>query len=327
MARNSSQDAGETGGSGRLFARLKAGLSRTRESVVGRIAGLVGGRALDEATLEEIETVLLTADVGIEATERLMERLRAAVRSGGSRVDALAVLSEAIRELLAGVEAPLALGDSKPAVILMVGVNGAGKTTTIGKLAAQLRAQRKEVLLAAGDTFRAAAIEQLQVWGERAQVPVIAHKQGGDSAAVVHDALEAARARGADVVIADTSGRLHTDAGLMDELAKVKRIVQRFDPAAPQETLLVLDAGNGQNALAQAERFHQAVGITGLVLTKLDGTARGGILLAIATRLGLPVKYVGVGEGIDDLRPFVAAQFADALLNRTETAGHGDPVQ
>ena len=327
MVRNSSKDAGDAGSSGGLFSRLKAGLSRTRQSVVGRIAGLVRGRVLDEETLEEIETVLLSADVGIEATTALLDRLRAAVKKQGPEVDALQVLGDAIRDLLADVEHPLDLGDAKPAVILMVGVNGAGKTTTIGKLAAQLSGQGKSVLLAAGDTFRAAAIEQLQAWGERARVPVVAHRQGGDSAAVIHDALEAARARDVDVVIADTSGRLHTDAGLMEELAKVKRIIRRFDPAAPQETLLVLDAGNGQNALAQAQRFNEAVGVSGLVLTKLDGTAKGGILLAIASRLALPVKYVGVGEGIEDLRPFIAADFAEALLSRTDTAGRGDPVQ
>jgi fused signal recognition particle receptor len=327
MARNSSKDTGDAGSSGGLFSRLKAGLSRTRQSVVGRIAGLVRGRVLDEETLEEIETVLLSADVGIEATTALLDRLRAAVKKQGPEVDALQVLGDAIRDLLADVEHPLDLGDAKPAVILMVGVNGAGKTTTIGKLAAQLSGQGKSVLLAAGDTFRAAAIEQLQAWGERARVPVVAHRQGGDSAAVIHDALEAARARDVDVVIADTSGRLHTDAGLMEELAKVKRIIRRFDPAAPQETLLVLDAGNGQNALAQAQRFNEAVGVSGLVLTKLDGTAKGGILLAIASRLALPVKYVGVGEGIEDLRPFIAADFAEALLSRTDTAGRGDPVQ
>ncbi len=327
MARKSQQNSGATGGSGGLFARLKAGLARSRDSVVGRIASLVGNRVLDEEMLEEIETVLLTADVGIEATEKLMAQLRAAVNKRGPQVDALEVLEEAVTAMLGAVEQPFELSGAKPAVILMVGVNGAGKTTTIGKLASQITAQGRQVLLAAGDTYRAAAIEQLQVWGDRSGVPVIAHQQGGDSAAVIHDALEAARARGVDVVIADTSGRLHTDVGLMEELAKVKRVIQRFDSDAPHETLLVLDAGNGQNALAQAQRFHEAVGVTGLVLTKLDGTARGGILLAIAARLGLPVKFIGIGEGVDDLRPFVAAEFAAALLNRTDGDGGVDSVQ
>jgi fused signal recognition particle receptor len=220
--------------------------------------------------------------------------------------------------LLAPCEAPTVAPTARPHVILMVGVNGAGKTTTIGKLARRYQADGKQVVLAAGDTFRAAAVEQLKVWGERLGVPVIAQGTGADPAAVIYDALLAARSRGADVVIADTSGRLHTQAGLMDELRKIRRVMGKFDPSAPHETLLVLDAGNGQNALIQARQFNQAIGVSGLVLSKLDGTAKGGVVLAIASQLGLPIRYLGLGETADDLRPFVAADFVDALLSRDD---------
>jgi fused signal recognition particle receptor len=222
--------------------------------------------------------------------------------------------------LLAPCEVPAPAFTAKPHVILMAGVNGAGKTTTIGKLARRLTDDGKQVVLAAGDTFRAAAVEQLKVWGERLGVPVISQQPGADPAAVIFDALQAAKNRGADVVIADTSGRLHTQAGLMDELRKIRRVMGRFDPTAPHETLLVLDAGNGQNALIQARQFNEAIGVTGLVLTKLDGTAKGGVVLAIASQLRLPIRYLGVGEKADDLRPFVAREFVEALLSRDETA-------
>ena len=306
-----------------LFARLRQGLARTRERLGGGIADLLlGRRAIDALTVEEIETLLLSADAGVEATATLVDDLNARLArhelADGAAV--LAALKERMVTLLAPCEAPPPAFTSKPHVILMVGVNGAGKTTTIGKLARRLTDDGKQVVLAAGDTFRAAAVEQLKVWGERLGVPVIAQQPGADPAAVIFDALQAAKNRGADVVIADTSGRLHTQAGLMDELRKIRRVMGRFDPTAPHETLLVLDAGNGQNALIQARQFNEAIGVTGLVLTKLDGTAKGGVVLAIASQLRLPIRYLGVGEKADDLRPFVAREFVEALLSRDETA-------
>ncbi|MDD3652270.1 MAG: signal recognition particle-docking protein FtsY [Immundisolibacter sp.] len=306
-----------------LFARLRQGLARTRERLGGGIADLLlGRRAIDALTVEEIETLLLSADAGVEATATLVDDLNARL-ARHELADGAAVL-EALKErmvaLLAPCEVPAPAFTAKPHVILMVGVNGAGKTTTIGKLARRLTDDGKQVVLAAGDTFRAAAVEQLKVWGERLGVPVIAQQPGADPAAVIFDALQAAKTRGADVVIADTSGRLHTQAGLMDELRKIRRVMGRFDPSAPHETLLVLDAGNGQNALIQARQFNQAIGVTGLVLTKLDGTAKGGVVLAIASQLRLPIRYLGVGEKADDLRPFVAREFVEALLSRDETA-------
>ena len=306
-----------------LFARLRQGLARTRERLGGGIADLLlGRRAIDALTVEEIETLLLSADAGVEATATLVDDLNARLArhelADGAAV--LAALKERMVTLLAPCEAPAPAFTAKPHVILMVGVNGAGKTTTIGKLARRLTDDGKQVVLAAGDTFRAAAVEQLKVWGERLGVPVIAQQPGADPAAVIFDALQAAKNRGADVVIADTSGRLHTQAGLMDELRKIRRVMGRFDPSAPHETLLVLDAGNGQNALIQARQFNEAIGVTGLVLTKLDGTAKGGVVLAIASQLRLPIRYLGVGEKADDLRPFVAREFVEALLSRDETA-------
>lgn len=309
-----------------LFARLRQGLARTRERLGGGIADLLlGRRSIDTLTVEEIETLLLGADAGVEATTALVDDLNARLArhelADGAAV--LAALKERMVALLAPCEVPAPAFSAKPHVILMAGVNGAGKTTTIGKLSQRLKGEGRQVVLAAGDTFRAAAVEQLKVWGERLGVPVIAQQPGADPAAVIFDALQAAKTRGADVVIADTSGRLHTQAGLMDELRKIRRIMGRFDAAAPHETLLVLDAGNGQNALIQARQFNEAIGVTGLVLTKLDGTAKGGVVLAIASQLGLPIRYIGVGEKADDLRPFVAREFVEALLSRDETDDAG----
>ena len=256
------------------------------------------------------------ADVGVEATDWLVERMRKRAAGREHANDTvLQLLESTVAELLTPLEQPLAIAAKPgPFVILVVGVNGTGKTTTIGKLAHRLHGEGYSVLLAAGDTFRAAAVEQLEVWGERSDSPVIAQAAGADPAAVIHDALTAAKARGIDVVLADTAGRLHTSAGLMDELEKIKRVVNRFDPAAPQEVLLVLDASQGQNALVQATQFDERLNVTGLVVTKLDGTAKGGILLAIAQRLGLPIRYVAIGEGIEDFDLFRARDFARALV-------------
>ncbi len=300
-----------------LFARLKQGLARTREVLNTDIRDLVGSRKIDDDLLEEIETQLLTADVGVDATTQIIGDLtrRVSRKQLGDADALLAALREDMASLLRPVAQPLAIPDDvRPYVILVVGVNGAGKTTTIGKLAKRLQAQGASVMLAAGDTFRAAAVEQLQVWGERNHIPVIAQHSGADSASVIFDAVNAAKARGVDVVIADTAGRLHTQGNLMEELKKVRRVITKVKPSAPHEVMLVLDAGIGQNAINQAEQFHNAVGLTGLVLTKLDGTAKGGIIFAIAKRLGVPIRFIGVGEGIDDLRVFDADEFVDALL-------------
>jgi fused signal recognition particle receptor len=303
------QDAVEGG----FFAKLKARLNRGTAWLKTEILS-VGSRPLDESTVDELETRLLTADVGVDATTWLLAEMRAASKRNPD-TPAVDLLRATARDLLATVEAPLAIDRKhRPFVILAVGVNGTGKTTTVGKLAHRLRAKGLSVLLAAADTFRAAAVEQLQEWGERAKVPVVAQAPGADPAAVVHDALAAARARGIDVVLADTAGRLHTAAGLMDELDKVKRVIQRFDATAPHETLLVLDASQGQNALAQALKFHERLKLTGLAITKLDGTAKGGILFAIARALKLPIRLVGIGEGVADLDDFRAAEFMRALL-------------
>jgi fused signal recognition particle receptor len=303
------------------LSRLKQGLSRTREVLTTDLSDLLQvNKAIDDELLEEIETLLLTADVGVEATQTLMSDLTQRVNK--KQLNDSQALFEALREnmqaILQPVEQPLILPDksTKPFVILMVGVNGAGKTTTIGKLAKRFQAQGRSVILAAGDTFRAAAVEQLKVWGERNEVPVIAQHDRADSASVIFDALQAATARGIDVLIADTAGRLHTQGNLMQELEKVQRVMKKLDNTAPHEALLVIDAGIGQNAIVQAEQFHQAVGLTGLTLTKLDGTAKGGIVFAVAKRLGLPIRFIGVGEKIDDLRPFEAESFVEALLSR-----------
>ncbi len=302
-----------------LFGRLKNRLQKTRRNLLGGLADLVlGQRAIDDDLLEELETRLLLADVGVEATSAIIGNLTQRVSRRELR-DAEALLG-ALRAqmvaLLKPVNKPLAIGAARPFVILMVGVNGVGKTTSIGKLAKRLQGEGHSLLLAAGDTFRAAAVEQLQVWGERNQLAVIAQQHGADSAAVIYDAIQAARARGVDVVIADTAGRLHTQANLMEELRKIKRVIAKQDATAPHEIMLVVDATTGQNALNQAQQFHQAVGLTGITLTKLDGTAKGGIVFAIAQRLSVPIRFIGVGESLDDLRPFVAEEFVDALLSQ-----------
>jgi fused signal recognition particle receptor len=296
-----------------FFAKLKERLNRGTTWLASDLLG-IGQKPLDEATIEELESRLLTADVGVDATTWLIDEMRKS-RKRSSALSTAESLSETALGLMSTVEAPLEVATAhRPFVILVLGVNGTGKTTTVGKLAHRLKAAGSTVLLAAADTFRAAAVEQLQEWGKRSDVPVIAQAPGADPAAVVHDALLAARARDIDVVLADTAGRLHTAAGLMDELEKIKRIVKRFDPSAPHETLLVLDASQGQNALAQALKFHERLGVTGLAITKLDGTAKGGILLAIARKLRVPIRFVGLGEGIDDLEVFRAPEFVRALI-------------
>ncbi|WP_295516768.1 signal recognition particle-docking protein FtsY [uncultured Pseudomonas sp.] len=301
-----------------FFARLRQGLSKTSASLGEGMASLfLGKKAIDDDLLEELETRLLTADVGVEATGVIMRNLTQKVaRKQLADSEALyQALQQELTEMLLPVERPLVIDTShKPYVILVVGVNGAGKTTTIGKLAKRLQNEGKKVMLAAGDTFRAAAVEQLQVWGERNRIPVIAQHTGADSASVIFDAVQAAKARGIDVLIADTAGRLHTKDNLMEELRKVRRVIGKLDEAAPHETLLVLDAGTGQNALNQAKQFHNAVPLTGLALTKLDGTAKGGVIFALAKQSALPIRYVGVGESIDDLRPFEARPFVQALF-------------
>ncbi|HYQ39150.1 MAG TPA: signal recognition particle-docking protein FtsY [Pseudomonas sp.] len=307
-----------------FFARLRAGLAKTSASIGEGMASLfLGKKAIDDDLLDELETRLLTADVGVEATTAIMQNLTKRVsRKELADSDALyQALQEELTAILRPVEQPLAIEvGRKPYVILVVGVNGAGKTTTIGKLAKKLQDEGKKVMLAAGDTFRAAAVEQLQVWGERNKIPVIAQHTGADSASVIFDAVQAAQARGIDVLIADTAGRLHTKDNLMEELKKVRRVIGKLDDSAPHETLLVLDAGTGQNALSQARLFHQAVGLSGLALTKLDGTAKGGVIFALAKQLPTPIRYVGVGEGIDDLRPFEAEAFVKALFAGQEPA-------
>ena len=301
--------------------RLSERLAATRKILARGFADLLEGeRVPDPELLDDLEAALLQADVGVEASTRIIEKIRTQAGPGGMR----AVLRVALLELIAPCERPLEIQAlSKPFVIMVVGVNGAGKTTTIGKLAHRLQAQGHKVMLAAADTFRAAAVEQLKVWGERNGVPVIAQDNGADAAAVAHDALHAASARGMDVLIVDTAGRLHTQSGLMDELKKIRRVIERINPQAPHEVLLVLDAGIGQNALAQREHFQAAVGVTGLILTKLDGTAKGGVVFAMAAKNPLPIRFIGVGEGIEDLRVFNAAEFVEALLPETESEAAG----
>ena len=301
-----------------LFSRLKAGLTKTRTNFASGIANLIlGKKTLDNDVLEMIETQLLTADVGIEATQQLIKHLtdKMARNELSNPQAALTYLQEDMKSLLRPCQKDIIIPESdSPFVLLVVGINGSGKTTTIGKLAKHLQHAGKKVMLAAGDTFRAAAIEQLQIWGERNNIPVVAQQPGADTAAVIYDAMESAKARHIDVLIADTAGRLHTQTNLMEELKKVSRVLKKIDPNAPHETLLVLDASIGQNALTQAKQFNEALGITGLALTKLDGTAKGGILFAIAKQLGIPIRFIGVGEQIDDLRPFNADEFVDALF-------------
>ncbi|EKO3660039.1 signal recognition particle-docking protein FtsY [Vibrio metschnikovii] len=304
-----------------FFVRLKRSLSRTKANIGAGFFGLFQGKKIDDQLFEELEEQLLMADVGMETTVKIITSLtekasRQQLRDGEALY---ALLKQEMAEMLAKVEKPLQIdSQTMPYVILMVGVNGVGKTTTIGKLAKQFQAQGKKVMLAAGDTFRAAAVEQLQVWGERNHVPVIAQHTGADSASVIYDAIEAAKARGIDVVIADTAGRLQNKANLMEELKKIVRVMKKIDPQAPHEIMLTLDAGTGQNAISQAKLFSQAAPLTGITLTKLDGTAKGGVIFAIADQFQIPIRYIGVGEGIDDLRPFVTQEFIDALFSREE---------
>ncbi|WP_417777403.1 signal recognition particle-docking protein FtsY [Stutzerimonas xanthomarina] len=308
-----------------FFARLKQGLSKTSASIGEGMASLfLGKKAIDDDLLDELETRLLTADVGVEATTAIMQNL--ARRVSRKELADSGALYKALQEELAGllkpVEQPLLIDGSKhPFVILVVGVNGVGKTTTIGKLAKKLQLEGKKVMLAAGDTFRAAAVEQLQIWGERNNIAVIAQHTGADSASVIFDAVQAAKARGIDVLIADTAGRLHTKDNLMEELKKVRRVMGKLDDTAPHEVLLVLDAGTGQNAINQTKQFNQSVELTGLALTKLDGTAKGGVIFALAKQFGTPIRYIGVGEGIDDLRTFEADAFVNALFAEKGTGG------
>ena len=297
-----------------FMSRMRRALARTSDGL-GNL--FLGAKTIDEALLEELETRLLMADVGIDATDSIIRELTEQVnRKQLNDSEALQVaLHQLLLTKLQPCESAMDIGaQSLPFVILVVGVNGVGKTTTIGKIANHLKLQGKSVMLAAGDTFRAAAVEQLQAWGERNQVPVVAQHTGADSASVIFDAVEAAKNRGIDVVIADTAGRLHNKSNLMEELKKVKRVAGKLDDCAPHEVLLVLDAGTGQNAVAQMSQFNQAVGITGIALTKLDGTAKGGIIFALAEKFATPIRYVGVGEAQQDLQPFVASQFVDALM-------------
>ncbi len=310
------QQAGESLG---VFARIKRGLSRTSQQLGSGLGNLfLGKKALDDELLEEIETQLLMADVGMDATQEIIDALTEGVaRKQLADSDALyEKLKSLMKDMLSAVEAPLEIDKGKkPYVILVVGVNGVGKTTTIGKLAKRFQNQGLSVMLAAGDTFRAAAVEQLQVWGERNKVPVVAQHSGADSASVIFDAIESAQSRGADVIIADTAGRLHNKSNLMEELSKVKRVMSKLDTSAPHEVLLVLDAGTGQNAVSQAKQFKDTADVSGLVLTKLDGTAKGGVIFALSKTLGIPVRFIGVGEGVEDLQPFDAEKFTQALFN------------
>jgi len=306
-------------------ARMRSGLSRTRDNLGKRVSSLFGGGRIDENLYEELETILLIADTGVDATNWLLDELRRKVKRNNltDAAQLKGALQEALIDLLEPLAQPLDTNTHKPFVIMLTGVNGAGKTTTIGKLAHHFQQEGKTVLLAAGDTFRAAACEQLVAWGERNQVTVIAHAssspQKADPAAVIFDAVSAAKARGIDIVLADTAGRLTTQSHLMDELKKVKRVIAKAEPSAPHETLLVLDANTGQNAINQVNAFDNALGLTGLVITKLDGTAKGGVIAAIARqrqqKSPLPIRFIGVGEGINDLRPFMASEFVEAVFD------------
>ena len=306
-----------------FFAKLKEGLTKTRENFVEKIEVVFTGRKkIDEELYEELEEVLISSDIGVTTSFELVERLRKEVKIQKifEPSELTQVLQELITELL-GKEETLNLAKQGPSVILVVGVNGVGKTTTIGKLANRLKKDGKRVIMAAGDTFRAAAIDQLEVWGERSGIEIIKHQEGADPAAVAYDAVQAAKSRDIDVVIVDTAGRLHNKVNLMEELRKIKRVIEREIPGAPHEVLLVLDATTGQNALQQAKTFQEVAGVTGIVLTKLDGTAKGGVVLGILGETQIPVKWIGIGEGIDDLRPFVPKDFAAALFNRAEKEG------
>jgi fused signal recognition particle receptor len=303
-----------------MYLHLKDSLGKTRASLTDGMADLLlGKKVIDVELLEELETRLLSADVGVEATTKIITDLtrRISRKEVSAPVALFNALCDDMIEILQPVDQPLVIEDSDtPFVILVIGINGAGKTTTIGKLAKRFQHQGKSVMLAAGDTFRAAAVEQLQTWGERNNISVVAQGTGADSASVIYDAIESAKSKNIDIIIADTAGRLHTQTNLMDELIKIKRVMGKLDSSAPHETLLVMDAGFGQNGLIQAQQFNEAMGVTGLILTKLDGTAKGGILFAIAEKLGIPIRFIGVGEKIDDLREFHATEFVDALLDK-----------
>lgn len=300
-----------------FFDRLKKGLAKTRETFTNKIEKLIIGYAdIDDDLLDELEETLIMSDVGVKTTERLMADVRKGIKKKDINTpeDLKPFLAEKISEILSTGSDETRIASAGPTVLLVIGVNGVGKTTTIGKLAAYYKEQGKSVMLAAADTFRAAAIDQLQIWGDRTGVPVIRHEEGSDPAAVAFDAVKAARARSIDVLIIDTAGRLHTKSNLMEELKKINRVIQREIAEAPHETLLVLDATTGQNAISQADLFQKATAITGIVLTKLDGTAKGGVIIGLKSELSMPVKWIGVGEGVDDLRPFIAKDFARALF-------------
>ncbi|MCP4489444.1 MAG: signal recognition particle-docking protein FtsY [Gammaproteobacteria bacterium] len=320
---SSEKDTAEQQNPEGLFSSLRQRLSKTRENLSSELADLLlGKKQIDDGLLEQLEDKLLMADVGVAATHKITSQLtdqlsRNHLKDGDTL---LAALKQIMEDILKPCEQPFKPeSTNKPFVILMVGVNGTGKTTTAGKLAQQFKNQGHRVMLAAGDTFRAAAAEQLQHWGERLKIPVIKQAQGADSASVIFDALESAQARNIDILIADTAGRLHTQNNLMDELEKIKRVMSKLDNAAPHETILVLDAVTGQNALNQASHFRDSVGVSGVILTKLDGTARGGMIFSVAEQLQLPIRYIGVGESVDDLRPFNSHEFVDALLAETDT--------
>ncbi|MGY5955016.1 signal recognition particle-docking protein FtsY [Kosakonia sp. BK9b] len=303
-----------------FFARLKRSLLKTKENLGSGFISLFRGKKIDDDLFEELEEQLLIADVGVETTRKIITNLtEGASRKQLRDAEALyGLLKEEMSEILAKVDAPLNVDGKKPFVILMVGVNGVGKTTTIGKLARQFEQQGKSVMLAAGDTFRAAAVEQLQVWGQRNNIPVVAQHTGADSASVIFDAIQAAKARNVDVLIADTAGRLQNKAHLMEELKKIVRVMKKLDEDAPHEVMLTLDASTGQNAISQAKLFHEAVGLSGITLTKLDGTAKGGVIFSVADQFGIPIRYIGVGERIEDLRPFNAGDFIEALFARED---------
>ncbi|MFS1537403.1 MAG: signal recognition particle-docking protein FtsY [Candidatus Phlomobacter fragariae] len=299
-----------------IFSRLRQGLLKTRQNMGVGFVSFFRGKKIDDDLFDELEEQLLVADVGLETTRKIIDSLT--THANRKELNDAAMLYSKLREemanILSGVDKPLVIENKQPYVILMVGVNGVGKTTTIGKLARQYQPEGKSVMLAAGDTFRAAAVEQLQVWGERNNIPVVAQHTGADPASVIFDAIQSAKAKGVDILIADTAGRLQNKAHLMDELKKIVRVMQKLDQQAPHEVMLTLDASTGQNAINQAKIFHEAVGLTGIILTKLDGTAKGGVIFAIADQFKIPIRYIGIGEGIDDLRPFVANDFIEALF-------------
>ncbi len=309
-----------------LFSRLKEGLKKTRTKLGSGLGDLLlGKKVIDEELIDDIEMQLLTADVGIEATQEVMEAVRGQVsRNELQTMDQLnTLLKQKLQDILTPCQKPLAIDTQKtPYIILMVGINGAGKTTTIGKLAKKFQSQGKSVMLAAGDTFRAAAVEQLQVWGKRNNIPVIAQHTGADSASVIYDAVQAAKAKDIDILIADTAGRLHTKSNLMEELKKVARVMKKLDDTAPHEVMLVLDAGTGQNAIMQAQEFNNSLRVSGIAITKMDGTAKGGVIFAIAKKLHLPIRFIGVGEKIEDLRDFEAKEFIDALFDQSLPSDH-----